>query len=37
MANHTTRDRGQRKFAVDIPRAAGKLPMTEVSGSIFAI
>ena len=43
MTNHTTRDRGQRKFAVDIPRAAGegyiycKLPLTSVSGSIFAI
>ena len=36
----TTRDRGQRKFAVDIALAFGsgyiycKLPMTEVEGSI---
>ena len=40
MANILPRDRGQRKFAVDIARAEGegyiycKLPMTEVEGSI---
>ena len=38
---YTTRDRGQRKFAADIPRAKGeayiycKLPMTEVKGSMI--
>ena len=37
---YTTRDRGQRKFAVDIALAFGsgyinrKLPMTEVEGRI---
>ena len=28
IANHTTRDRGQRKFAVDIPRTAVYSPYT---------
>ena len=43
MANDTTLDLGHRKFAVDIALAFGsgyiycKLPLTSVSGSIFAI
>ena len=38
---YTTRDRGQRKFVVDISRTKGKgyiyckLPMTEVEGSMI--
>ena len=36
---YTPWDRGQRKFAVNIPRAENfrKLPMTEVEGCIFSV